>query len=163
MNRKSFAFVLALGLASASVAVAAQVYRWLDKDGVVHYGDRAPQGVEATLVGVKPNTIQISRPEPPAPAPEDAETAPAEAEAEPLSYAEQRRQDREERRRESREKARELEADCETMRERKAFLEPSPRVLVEDEDGTTRRLDDNERIRLLEEANTFLARNCRSN
>ncbi|HEX5757437.1 MAG TPA: M23 family metallopeptidase [Arenimonas sp.] len=39
---------LALLLLVATPAVAGKVYRWTDADGRVHYGDRAPPGVEAT-------------------------------------------------------------------------------------------------------------------
>jgi hypothetical protein len=46
------------------------------------------------------------------------------------------------------------------MRRQKAFVEPSPRVLVDDGSGGTRRLDDNEREQMLNEANAYLAENC---
>ncbi len=46
------------------------------------------------------------------------------------------------------------------MRKQKAWVEPSPRVLVQDEDGTTRRLEDDEREQILKEADDFLAANC---
>lgn len=161
MNLKQYALSFSLCLAMLAVAADAtgQVYRWVDENGVVHYGDRAPQGVEATLVGVKPNTVPISRPEPKAPTAEGATEAGAD-EAEPLSYAEQRRRERAERREEYAAAERERNANCNAMRSRKAYLEPSPRVLVEDEDGEVRRLDDEERLRLLDEANAYLAENC---
>lgn len=164
MNLKQHAISWSLCLALLTLAADAtgQVYRWVDENGVVHYGDRAPQGVEATLVGVKPNTVPISRPEPAASDAEGAAEAEGEA-AESLSYAEQRRRERAERRQEQEKAARERQANCDAMRSRKAFLEPSPRVLVEDEDGTTRRLDDDERLRLLSEANAYLAENCDPN
>ncbi|NND43753.1 MAG: DUF4124 domain-containing protein [Xanthomonadales bacterium] len=153
-------FMLMLALAGAATQASAQVYRWVDKDGVVHYGDRAPDGVEATLVTVNPNTVPV--PAPPEPAQASAETVPQseEAEEEPLSYAEQRRRERAERRSEFREAEQERQATCTAARNRVAYLEPTPRVLVEDEDGSTRRLDDEERLRLLEEAKAYLAENC---
>ena len=46
------------------------------------------------------------------------------------------------------------------MQSQKDFLEPSTRVLVRDEDGNMRRLDNNEREEGLREANAFLAANC---
>ncbi len=75
-------------------------------------------------------------------------------------HAEQRRQSRAERRQKYTEEKQKLESQCETMRRQKAFVEPSPRVLVNDEDGNPRRLGDNERDNLLNEANAFLAKNC---
>lgn len=156
--------LLTLGFALAVTCNAAQaataVYRWVDKDGIVHYGDRAPEGVAATLVSVDPNAVPV--PEPP-PVQEASAETPAEASngsGEQVSYAEQRRRERAERREEFREAEQERQAVCSTARERVAYLEPTPRVLVQDEDGNTRRLDDDERLRLLEEAKAYIAENC---
>lgn len=165
MNLKQMTKILALGLALALIAQTApaadQIYRWMDEAGVVHYGDQPPEGVKATLVGVKPNTVQIASPEPASRPPTGKEAADPEAGEQALSYAEQSRQERAERRRQQKEEARRLEADCATMQRQKDWVEPSPRVIVEDEDGNPRRLDDDERLELLEEANAFLEENCR--
>lgn len=53
-------------------AAAAEVYRWVDKDGVVHYSDRPQEGAE-TVVIEEPQTFstpapRTPRPEPSAPA-----------------------------------------------------------------------------------------------
>lgn len=58
---------LALGIASMAVpqtGLAAGVYRWLDEDGKVHYGDKPPSKEESTPVEIKSA---------PAPRPEDSE------------------------------------------------------------------------------------------
>lgn len=158
MNLKQHAISWSLCLAMLSLAAdaAGQIYRWVDQNGEVHYADRAPQGVEATLVSVTPNTVPISRPEPEAPGVAEADGVAAES----LSYAEQRRQERAERREQYLETERARNADCDRMRKRKNLLEPSPRVIVQGEDGTPQRLDDNVRLRLLEESNQFLAEHC---
>ncbi len=136
------------------------VYRWVDKQGVVHFGDRVPEGVKAIVVTVKPNTVQSVQSEKPVmPATTTDQTPDADAGPE-LSYAEQQRQERAERRMKFAEKARKTEAQCEIMRHQKAFVEPSPRVLVKDDDGTVRRLNDSEREDMLNEANAFLKANC---
>ena len=148
-------------LLAATVADASQeVYRWVDKEGVVHYGDRAPEGVKATPVTVKPNTVQ-SVPSKKHVTPTTAPVAAPDANAAPeLSIAEQKRQARAAKRAEFAEKARQTESQCAIMRNQKAFVEPSPRVLVKDDDGTTRRLTDSERASMLNEANAYLNANC---
>lgn len=165
MKLKRITNTLALGLALALIAQAApaadQVYRWVDGQGVVHYGDHPPEGVKATLVGVKPNTVQIASPEPASRPATGEEAADPEA-AEPApSYAEQSRLDRADKRRQQQEEARKLQAECAVMQRQKDWVEPSPRVIVEDGEGNSRRLDDDERLKLLEEASAFLEKNCR--
>lgn len=146
-------------LAFFTAAAAGQIYRWVDEEGVVHFGQIVPQGVEAEAVGVRPNTVQIDRgtAKKGEPAAADAATAGAEPE---LSAAERSRQERAERRQQAQQQAERVAAQCAQMRRQKAFLEPSPRVLVQDEDGTVRRLEDAEREKGLAEANAFLAANC---
>jgi hypothetical protein len=165
MNVKRITMTMTLGLALALMAPVAQaaheVYRWVDKAGVVHYGDHPPEGVEATLVGVKPNTVQSVNPEPASRKATGEEATDAETGEPELSYAEQSRQERAEKRRQAQEEARRLEAECAVMQRQKDWVEPSPRVIVEDEEGNPRRLDDDERLKLLEEAKAFLEENCR--
>lgn len=165
MNLKQITKIMALGLALTLTApdaqAADQVYRWVDEAGVVHYGDRPPEGVKATVVGVKPNAVQIASPEPASRPPTGEEAADPEAAESELSYAEQSRQERAERRRQQQEEARKLQAECAVMQRQKDWVEPSPRVIVEDEEGNPRRLDDDERLKLLAEANAFLEKNCR--
>ena len=53
MNRLVFAFLGVLPLAAASVALA-QVYKWTDAQGRVHYGPRPPPEVKATKLNYRP-------------------------------------------------------------------------------------------------------------
>lgn len=165
----SIGTLAAIALMAATAVTAQQIYRWVDTDGVVHFGNLPPEGVEAQAISVRANTVQSvparKAMEPGAgEAPADGDPAAAgdggAAPAADLSFAAQRRKDRADRRVEQAEEARELAARCAAMREQKAWVEPSPRVLVQDDDGTTRRLDDSEREKLLKEANDFLAANC---
>ncbi|MCU7891507.1 MAG: DUF4124 domain-containing protein [Candidatus Thiodiazotropha sp. (ex Ustalcina ferruginea)] len=48
----SLLFVIVIGL---NVSVADDIYRWRDKNGKVHFGDRPPASVESESVTVKPN------------------------------------------------------------------------------------------------------------
>jgi hypothetical protein len=45
----------ALALAALSAAVQAEVYKWVDKDGNVHYGDTPPPNVRPKPVNVVPS------------------------------------------------------------------------------------------------------------
>ncbi len=145
------------------VMAAGAVYRWVDKDGSVHYGDRIPDGVEGSLINVRPNTVQLVRPEkskvPESAAGIAADAAAREGEAPELSIAEQRRQDRAENRRKNAEEARKIAVRREIMRSQKSRVE-RPRVLVYDEKGDAHRMDDDERETRLNEANAYLAENC---
>jgi hypothetical protein len=142
-------------LAAMDATAKDEVYRWVDDKGVVHFGDRPPEKTAAEAVelretdstGVKPPTIP-------------AASADATGEVE-LSYAEQQRQERAERRRVAAERQAAVEAGCKQRREIVAQLEPSTRVMVKGDDGEVYRLDDNERLKALNEAKTYIAENCR--
>lgn len=145
-------------LVAGSAWSRGEIYRWVDEDGVVHYSQVAPEGVEATVVGVRPNAVpSVSAP----PVRKSASGGNAEPGAgEDISYAEQRRRDRADRWQEQLEKNAKMARECDVMRKQKALLEPNPRVMIQGEDGTVQRLDDEKRLSALEEANAFLAANC---
>ena len=153
-------FLLCVGLGTAATdAVAATViYRWVDDNGVVHFGNQPPIDVQATVVGE--SSSAPSRVSAPATA-ASGEPATEQADGEPeLSYAEQRRQERDKRRNEYSEEQRRLRGECEIMRRQRDWVEPSTQVLVEGDDGNPRRLSDEERLELLAEAKAFIAENC---
>ena len=52
--------VLAFLMALMPMASGAQVYRWVDKNGVVHYGDRKPANAAASKVRVIPVAVEPS-------------------------------------------------------------------------------------------------------
>ena len=149
--------MLALLLSLAATAAAQTVYRWVDADGVVHFGTQPPRGVDATLVdtashsgglGVSAEEIRGGGNE---------TTTAGEA---PLSYAEQRRRDRAERHAAAREEQSERQSKCANMQRQRAALEPSPRVIIEDENGNPVRMADEDRLAKLEEAKKYLSENC---
>jgi hypothetical protein len=45
----------------------AQVYKWVDENGVTHYGERPPQNQKAQTVGTKPATAPMAVPAPDSP------------------------------------------------------------------------------------------------
>ncbi|MEO2173928.1 MAG: hypothetical protein ABGY96_07500, partial [bacterium] len=115
-------------------------------------------GVESSRVDVKPNAVNSVQSDKPT-ASEGGDT---DGEQPELSYAEQSRQERAARQAEYAEKARVTAINCETMRQQRDFVEPNPRVIVDDGKGGSRRLDDNERLELLNEAKTYIDKNCNS-
>lgn len=50
MKLKTLALVLAL---TPAMVTAAPVYKWTDSDGITHYGDRQPTGIEVEQISVK--------------------------------------------------------------------------------------------------------------
>lgn len=157
MNKRNI-FIFTLALTLAAGAGAQTVYRWVDGDGVVHYGARPPQGVEATAVNTAAASggLGVAAEEIRGGAGQAAGTA-----GEPeISYAEQRRRERAKRQQEAMQQDAERKGKCAAMQAQRAALEPSPRVIVRDAEGNPTRMDDNDRLAKLEEARKYLAENC---
>lgn len=160
-SRFTLSTITLLLLVSSLAWSADKIYRWVDDQGVVHFGRIAPEGVEATLVGVRPNTVPTVTP--PSPKPKEVKLPADDAqedEAEDISVAEQRRRARAEQARERARLAEQRARECDLMRKQLAVLEPSPRVMIRGEDGTVQRLDDDKRLETLNETRAFLAANC---
>jgi hypothetical protein len=49
---------------------------------------------------------------------------------------------------------------CDAVRQQLAEVEPHTRVIVKDEDGGVRRMEDQERMDLIKESKAFIAANC---
>jgi hypothetical protein len=130
-------------------ALAETVYKWVDENGTVHFGERPPEGVEATAVNVSPKSAGLT-----------AERAPDTTQAPEPSVAQQRRDERSEKARAMEEEEKLMAAACEAQRAQLMRLEPRTRILVREPDGSTRMLDDEERLKAIEEARTFIEENC---
>lgn len=78
--------VTALLLVLVSAQAAAQAYRWVDEDGVVHYSDRYEPGAEEVALP-KSNSVRMRVPTPRTRAADDAPTEPAGPIYESLSVA----------------------------------------------------------------------------
>ena len=131
------------------------VYRWVDENGVVHFGDRADGQSNAEKIIInksKSNSV------PPASIPE--KTATTEPTEKPPSYAQQRRDERAKKREEAAKIKKEITAGCQQRIQIVQQLESSPRVIVENEDGSVSRLDDNTRLEVLAEAQTYIESKC---
>lgn len=138
--------VLASGLALALCgnAMAAQVYKWVDAQGVTHFGAQPPQGQQVETV----NTVV---------APGESVTAPTPASQE-KSEPDQQSIDRKVKQQVAEQEA-ERKRYCETMRTNLAQLQNNPRVRVE-ENGETRRITEEERQARITETRDKIAENC---
>ena len=144
-------FISILVLSATDAIAEDEIYRWVDENGVVHFGDR-PGG----QAGVEKIDIPESRINSTQPASADAS---GDTSQQP-SQAQQQRDERAVNRKEAAEKQEVLEANCATRRQEVAQLEPSTRVMVTYEDGTVIRMDDNDRLEKLNEAKAYIAENC---
>ena len=144
------AVLIVLGLSSGFVMAKEEIYRWVDKDGVVHFGARADAPADAEPVKINKNPDYT-------PAEPQQSSDPTSQEP---SYAQQQREERTRQRQEVAQKKAELAKKCDRHRQVVAELEPRPRVIVEQEDGSVVRMDDNERLKRLKASQDFIAKNC---
>jgi hypothetical protein len=134
------------------------VYTWTDEKGVVHYTDTPPDNPNAVEI---PAT-EVYRPGstgayPPAEAEEIGDEQDPAAVASP---ADDQRNKLDEARKESQEKQAERARICKAARDRLETIEPSRRVFYTNEQGETVRLDDEERVAMVEQAKALIAANC---
>lgn len=161
MNKSTFhvvAFATFLAISLAAHAQSKQLYTWTDENGVVHYVDTPPDNPDAVIM----DAPEAYRPGSAGAYPEADATVVADEEDPELveSYADQKReqmaQDREKHQAEQAERA----GICATARQRLDQIEPSRRVFYTDDQGETVRMDDEERVRLVQEAQTLVEQNC---
>lgn len=125
--------------------MAGQIYKWVDAQGVTHFGAQPPAGQAAETL----NTV-VAPPKPAMPAntPEQAATGDTE----------QREIDRKVKEQVASQEA-ERKRYCETLRTNLAQLENNPRVRVE-ENGEVRRITEEERQSRIAEAKQKIGENC---
>ena len=149
-------FIVATVLAVFDTVAGDEIYRWVDENGVVHFGDQ-PAGQEniekVDLRQRRPVTIETPDNQPQT----DGEPLVAEP-----SYAEKTRQERTEKRQQASQKRKEIAVQCAHQRQLLARFEPHPRVMIRNEDGTVSRIDDNKRLQILADAKTYISENCDS-
>ena len=133
----------ALIVLMSTPVMADQVYKWVDAQGVTHFGAQPPEGQQATSVNT---TI--------APAP-----AAIPAKLPQVGVDEEQQVIDEKVKKEVAAKEAERKQYCEKMRTNLAQLENNPR-LREEVNGEVRRLDENERQKRIAEAKKAIAENC---
>lgn len=134
------------------------VYTWTDEKGVVHYTDTPP---------ANPNAVEIPATEAYRPgstgAYPQADAALTGDQKDPAavaSYADEQRKKMDEARKESAEKQAERARICKEARDQLETIEPSRRVFFTNEQGETERLDDEQRVAMVERAKALIAANC---
>lgn len=124
-------FLLASAIASQPALSAGKVYTWTDSKGVVHYGERPPKDVKATLIKTRSGHSDPT-PTPPTPAPVAApdtvttSEAPGEAAPQQTGSAKDPTQ-------------------CEAARTNLATLNGYARIKTTDEKGETRYMSEEEK------------------
>jgi hypothetical protein len=170
MNRILIAAAMAtlLGLTATGLyAQSGTIYSWTDENGVKHYSDRAPEVPAAGAEMVKVDTsVPPGKPEAAVDAPESEtleSSVTAQATDKPgkqLSYADQQRLAMQEKRKAKQEQATERNQLCLQARDQLAQVEPSRRVFYTDENGDTVRLDDDQRMQMVDESKALIAQYC---
>jgi hypothetical protein len=143
------AILLATLVGSANIIAAEeQVYRWVDENGVVHFGDRPNAEADAEVVKISKSPEYITPPQ-------SADSSAAEP-----TYAQQLRDERAQKYQEGVKLGEELVIKCDYHSKMVAQLEPMTRVMVTQEDGSVTRMDDNDRLENLQVSKDFIAENC---
>ena len=134
-------------LALSASAMASQVYKWVDAQGVTHFGSQPPQGQSATSINTsapQPKAVEEEQPAPTFESIADPEQAAFDKKAKEEVAA----------------KEAERKKYCEDVRTNLAQLENNPRIRVEVE-GEVRRLGEDERQQRITEAKKAIAENCK--
>ena len=141
-----------LTLSATTVLAEETIYRWVDKDGVVHFGNRPEGNEDAEIVDIKATPDLESQENPEASSIYNTSSEP--------TRAQKLREERAQGRKEAAAQQQEMDVLCKNNRERVAALEPATRVMYTQEDGSVIRMDDNDRLRMLAESKEFIAENC---
>jgi len=145
-------FIATAALMATDATAKDEIYRWVDENGVVHFGDRTEGRADVEQIDIRNGNRSSS-------APASADTNQQQEPQQP-SYAQQRRDERAEIRKKAAEEEKDLAKGCAHHRQLVAQLEPSTRVMVTYEDGKVVRMDDNERLKSLTESKAYIAENC---
>ena len=152
-------YLAGVALLTAGLAHSAEVYRWVDENGVVNFTQQKPRNVASQHLVTKAGAPTLVRGAERAQAPQAASSTADGADMstdqqqmlEDLRAAEEARQD---------EVARIRAANCERSRKVLANLSARGRIRVVDENGTERMMDEDERQRRISEAQQGIVDNC---
>ncbi len=154
-----------LAAVCAGTLSAAEVYTWTDENGVVHFSDSPRESGDMQTLEVD----EIYRP-----GSAEAHTAPAQEQAtadseEPdevaeaaaaQSVAEQRREEIAQQREDRAQQQAEIDRLCAMHRQRLEQMEPARRVFYTNAEGESVRMDDDQRMALIDESKAYLSQNC---
>ena len=123
------------------------VYRWVDENGKIHYGDRPPADEQAEEIAQKQQPVSSSSP--------PAQNNSAETRQRLLDRYEQEREEKKEAARKKREEAEKRKRNCERARKQLKYYESYPLLYEKLPDGERRYLSAEEKdedMRKLREA-----------
>lgn len=131
--------ILTLGvwLSLAVGQLQAEVYRWVDENGKVHFGDRPP-------TGQKTDTLDLPKVAPESEAPHVSEEESKLRQKKLVRMLEEERLAKEEAKREVAQKAEEKAKYCERFKNRLTYLDRYTHIYNEREDGTREYMSDDE-------------------
>lgn len=147
-------FIAAFVLTAPDAIAKDSVYRWVDDKGIVHFGNQPGDAANAEKIDIDPGEVKSTSPV------SDLERDAIYTQPSETSQAQQQREERAEARKEAAVLADAIDAGCKQRRKIVAQLEPSTRVMVKGEDGEIYRMDDNERLKALDEAKAYIAEKC---
>ncbi len=156
MQRSQLQAVLALilapilALAVTSAIAAPEVYKWIDADGNVHYGDRPP------ATGVDSRTLSL----PPAPAREPDQARRSLKQRRLLEAFEAERNQRNQAEAEAAAAKRERARECENARRELARFERANIIYTSDASGARIYISDEERLEAAANARTWIGKHC---
>ncbi len=151
MHRMIFAGSLLLALSSS--VMAGQVYKWVDAQGVTHFGAQPPEGQQATSVNTS-----VPKPRPSLPNLDSEPTSPAEPLPESKPVGDQKAIDEKVKAEVATQEA-ERRKYCDTIRTNLAQLQNNPRLRAE-VNGEVQRLTEEERQSRIKEAEKAIGDNC---
>ena len=134
MNRHILAIAMTLMLAVSGVAVASDIYKWVDEDGNVHYGDK-PVSNESERVAIESRPTDRARVQ-------AQYQAAAQARAENRDARAQADEESREAEEDLRAQAEERRQKCEASRATMQRFVTSRRIYTQDESGERVYMDD---------------------
>ncbi|MFZ6050214.1 DUF4124 domain-containing protein [Pseudomonas sp. CR3202] len=140
-------------LVMASSAMASQVYKWVDAQGITHFGAQPPEGQAATTVNTS-----IPKPRPSLPRLDSEQPKPEASLPKNEPMGDQKAIDEKVKAKVASQEA-ERRKYCETIRTNLAQLQNNPRLRTE-ENGEVRRLKEEERQSRIKDAEKAIRENC---
>jgi len=149
--RSITALVLAVLLALADTATAETIYKWVDDQGITHYGDEPPSGTDAQRIEAseEPSSSETER------AQQQLETTTERLEERRRERLEERRAaQREQRKREQREKR------CQELRQALRNVKRNRNLIKPDGEGGYEAMTEQERQKRVAERRKRLKKQC---
>jgi len=133
----------------AGTVQSQQMYKWTDKDGVIHFSETPPADQQAESSNIPSGPPLMGQ----------APVTDSSVDGMP-SAAQQRREEISQNREQTQSEAMIIEAQCMAKQAEVARLEPNRRVFYTDENGETVRMDDQKRVDQVAAAKEFIRKNC---